>query len=376
MDIYSELGVEKIINASGTVTTLGGSLMLPAVVEAMSSAARNFVDIVALRRAAGRRIAGLVGVEAAHVTAGAAAGITVMAAACMAGSDPARIDQLPDTTDMKHRFVVQRTHRNGFDRALLLAGGSFLTIEPDADELREALTGDIAGVFYTQAWFCDGPSLDLPQVCRIAHAAGVPVIVDAAAKVPPRENLRRFVEEGADLVVFSGGKMLRGPQASGVVVGRTVLVNACEANDCPNTAVGRGMKCGKEEIVGLVKAIEIFVSEDRNAARLEWTRRVEYITRELSNIEHVCVEARIHPETIPFAVIRFDPPALSRTYQAVADTLKNGDPAIAIQVLPEIDEGDRLARPAQIRVHPHTLAPGEAEVVGKRLAEALADIDS
>src|SRR4051794_7529238 len=187
-DIYAELGLDTIINAAGTITRMGGSLMLPAVTDAMAAASRAFVDVEELHLAAGRRVAELVGVDAAHVCAGATAGIALMAAACMAGTDAEKILRLPDTTGMKRRFVVQRAHRNPFDQALRVAGGEFVEVDADAGELERSLDDAAAGVYYTVAWFCTREALPLPQVVEIAHRAGVPVIVDASAEVPPVEN--------------------------------------------------------------------------------------------------------------------------------------------------------------------------------------------
>jgi hypothetical protein len=242
LSIYEDLGIEPIINAGGTLTTLGGSLMLPEVVEAMAQASRAFVPMHELHLAAGRRIAEWTGVEAAHVCAGAAAGIALMAAACMAGADADRIRQLPDTTGIKSRFVVQRNHRHGYDQALRVAGGTLVEIEADAGELERAVSApDVAGVFYTFAWNLHGEVLSLPQVAEIAHAHGVPVLVDAAAEVPPVENLWRFCKEGADAVAFSGGKALRGPQSTGLLLGRADLIEACRLNDC--RTCGRAASC-------------------------------------------------------------------------------------------------------------------------------------
>jgi uncharacterized pyridoxal phosphate-dependent enzyme len=243
MDLYRELGLEPIINAAGTLTKLGGSIMPAEVVQAMADASHDFVDMSELHLAAGRRIADLVGVEAAHVCAGATAGIALMAAACMTGTDRAKIDLLPDTTGMRAKFLVQRSHRQPYERAIRYAGGHVQEVPVDTGELEQALAGaDVAGVFHTFAWFLHEEALPLTEVAALAHEQDVPVIVDAAAEVPPVENLWRFVKEGADLVAFSGGKAIRGPQSTGFVIGRADLVEACRLNDNPFDTVGRSMK--------------------------------------------------------------------------------------------------------------------------------------
>lgn len=375
MDIYAELGVTPVINAAGTLTNLGGSLMPPEVLEAMTSAARSYVDMEQLHRAAGARIAELIGAEAAVICDGAAAGILLMAAACMTGTDRALIGQLPDTTGMKNRFVVQAAHRNPFERAVLLAGGDFLQIDADAEQLRVAVRQpDVAGVFFTHAWFCMGPVLELPRVAEIAHEAGVPVIVDAAAEVPPPANLTRFLQEGADLVSFSGGKAIRGPQASGFILGRADLVEACRLNNTPNMGVGRPMKVGKEEIAGLVKAVELYLQRDHAADGALWERRVQLLIDAVSDLPTVRAWTQLPfgvGQQIPHAAITWDVKALGIDHQEVVRRLRQGDPPIAVQyVSPESYTWSTFTGP-ELRVHPHTLEQGETEIVARRLREVL-----
>jgi len=376
MDPYAELGVQPIINAAGTLTGLGGSLMPPEVVEAMDAAARAFVDMNELHLAAGKRIADLIGVEAAHVCACASAGITLMAAACMAGTDKRRIAQLPDTTGMKDKFVVQHAHRNPFDQALRLAGGSFVEVNPDAQELQSAITDNVAAVYYTIAWFCNAPALPLPQVAQIAHKAGVPVIVDAAAEVPPVENLSRFLQEGADLVTFSGGKAIRGPQSSGLILGSRELIEACRLNDSPNMSVGRPMKASKEAIAGLVKAVEMYVSQDHAAEMAAWECKVSYILTALSGLEHVHVSKKFPSgigQQIPHVAITWDEQALGLSCQELQQRMRQGHPPIAVQMVsPDTYTWSDFKR-VEIRVHPHTLQDGEEVVVALRLREELSD---
>jgi D-glucosaminate-6-phosphate ammonia-lyase len=374
LDIYRELGIEPVINASGTITRMGGSLMPPEVTDAMAAAARSFVDMEELHLAAGRRVAEMVGAEAAHVCNGATAGIALMAAACMAGSDGAKILQLPDTTGMKRRFVVQRAHRNPFDQALRVAGGEFVEVDSDAAELERALTDDVAGIFCTVAWFCPREVLPLPQVAEIAHRAGIPVIVDASAEVPPAENLSRFIREGADLVAFSGGKAIRGPQASGFILGRPDLIEACRRNDCPNMSVGRSMKAGKEEIVGLVKAVELYIRKDHAAEMAVWERRVGHILESLGDMEHVRVWRQLPHgigQQIPHAAVSWDEAALGVTHVDAVRRLKEGRPRIAAQLIgPQRYAFAGFTAP-ELRLHPHTLQEGEEIVVARRLRETV-----
>ena len=374
MDIYVDLGVTPVINAAGTLTRLSGSVMLPEVAEAMAGAARDFVDMHELHLAAGRRIAHLIGVGAAHVCACAAAGIALMAAACMTGQDRDRILRLPDTTGMKCRFPVQKAHRNAFDQALRLAGGEFVEVGPDPDELRAAIDGTTAAVFHTLSWFCTEEALPLNRVAGIAHRAGVPVIVDAAAEIPPVENLTRFLKEGADLVTFSGGKALRGPQASGFILGREDLIEACRLNDSPHMGVGRPMKAGKEEIVGLVKAIECYVNRNHAAEKAVWEQRVIYILAALSILEGVKVRRQLPfgvGQQIPHVALRWDQGKLGITCEGLVQKLLDGRPRIAVQYITSEVYRFARSRGSEIRIHPHTLREGEEIAVVGRIREVF-----
>jgi L-seryl-tRNA(Ser) seleniumtransferase len=377
MSIYDEIGVRPLINAGGTLTRLGGSLMPAEVVAAMASAAEQFVDMDELHLAAGRRIASLIGVEAAHVCGSATAGIALMAAACMTGADQAKVAQLPETAGLRNRFVVQRAHRNPFDRALLLSGGRYVEIDPDAEALAAAIDEHIAGVYYTFAWFCTEEALSLPQVAEIAHAAGVPVIVDAAAEVPPSSNLSRYTAEGADLVVFSGGKGLRGPQASGLILGRPDLVEACRLNDCPNMGIGRAMKTDKESMAGLVKAVELYVGADHAAEMAEWERRVRVIIDAVSDLPGVRAWRQMPYGTgqlVPHAAVSWDEAALGITHAEGARRLLEGEPRIAVQLITVEHYGFGGMTQTELRAHPHTLEPGQAEIVAAELRGMLAPI--
>jgi L-seryl-tRNA(Ser) seleniumtransferase len=372
MNVYQELGIESIINAAGSMTTLGGSIIYPEITDAMAAASRHFVDIQELHQAAGRRIAELVGVEAAHVCACASAGITLMAAACMAGTDQTKITRLPDSSGMKNKFIVHQSHRNPFDHALYIAGGRFIEISADMDELAEALKDEIAAVYYTFAWFCGGEVLPLEQVTQVAHGVGVPVIVDAAGQVPPVANLSRFMREGADLVTFSGGKSIRGPQSSGVILGRKEMVEACAMNDSPHVkSIGRGMKAGKEEIVGLVKAIELYLQKDHAAEMTVWEQRVSYLVDALSPIDGVEVQRKLPygiGYLIPYVSLWWSEKELGVTLQQLVGTLREGKPRIAVRLVESQSPG--VERP-QVWLCVHTLQEGEEVIVARRIKEIL-----
>ena len=290
MGVYDELGLRTVINASGTLTRLGGSRMAPEVLAAMADAAASFVPIDALQARAGEVIADITGAEAGYVVSGAAAGLSLGVAACVAGMDVAAMDRLPDTSGLKDEVVVQRGHRNAYDHAIRAVGVRMVEVGylgyPGAGgtspwQIAAAITERTAAVACP---ILDTPgTVPLPEVCQIAHERGVPVVVDAAAELPPRANLRRFIAEGADLVVFSGGKAIGGPQASGILAGRADLIAsvALQHQDMdvrpetwswrplldsgrlagvPHQGFGRSMKVGREEIVGLITALRRFAA--------------------------------------------------------------------------------------------------------------------
>ena len=375
MTIYDELGVKPIISAGGTLTMLGGSLMPPEVTDAMAQASRQFVPMEELHIAAGKRIAELCRVEAAHVCACASAGISLMAAACITGGDRDKIRQLPDTAGLKNKFIIQSAHRNGFDRALCVAGGRLVEIKgADAKALEAAINEETAGIYYTHAWFCTGEALPLPQVAEIAHRHGLPLIADVAAEVPPVENLWRYFNEGADAYTLSGGKAIRGPQSTGLILGKKELVEACRLNDCPHGGIGRGMKTGKEEICALVKAVDLYVHKDFRAEMAVWEARVARVIEAMSAIQHVRAWREFpfgDGQLIPHASITWDEAALGITHAEAVKALLDGQPRIAVQFINPQVYGFGGYQSKELRVHPSTLQEGEDVIVAERLREVL-----
>ena len=255
MTLYERLGVRRVIHASGTTTRYGGSRLRPEALEAMREASQTLVNLDELNEAAGAAIARLLGAEAAFVTAGASSGLLLQAAACIAGDDPARITRLPDTRGMKNEIVIQRAHRFAYDQAYRVPGGVLVEIglarRTQPFELDDAINERTAAVAYLVSPFTSPPGiLGLEQVIAIAHRRGVPVIVDAASMLPPRANLTRFTRLGADLVSFSGGKGVRGPQSTGFLLGRRDLVRAAALNASPNQAIGRAAKTSRRRSRG------------------------------------------------------------------------------------------------------------------------------
>ena len=301
---YRRLGVTPIINASGSVTRLGGTRTRPEVLEQMAHTARVMVNIDELNQKAGEEIARLTGAEAGLVCSGAAGGLLLQAAACIAGSDPVKMRQLPDTEGMKNEIIIQTMHRFPYDQAYRAAGaklveiGNYLFSHPW--ELEGAINERTAAVAYLCAPFSSRRVIPLDQVCEIAHARGVPVIVDAASMLPPRQNLYRYLRDGADMVVFSGGKGIRGPQGTGILCGRRDLIEAAAANGSPAQFLGRPMKVAKEEIVGLVTALGMFVEEDEAAEMANYQALAQRVVDAL--VETPGLQVSLHHDGVDYLI--------------------------------------------------------------------------
>ena len=364
-DIYDELGVPRIINCATTYTRLGGSIMAPEVAQAMADASQAFVDMPRLVEAVGARLADLTSNEAAYVSNGAAAGLSLATAACIAGEDPALVARIPnDLVGIKCEVVVHRQHRIWYDQAVRNTGATLVEIghsyETQSWELDAAINERTAAVLYLAGGHLRRNTLPLEYVIERAHARGVKVIVDAAAQVPPVSNLWHFTRElGADVAIFSGGKNLCGPQNSGLVVGSEDMIRAIRFNGPPNQRFGRSLKVGKETMIGLLKAVERYVSLDHEALWEEWSAVVDRWLESwepAGNVRRDDVNEAGEP--IPRAIMELS--SRERRDGFVHD-LRAGDPLIDVV----------LAGETSIAFSPHLLQRGEAEIVAAQVAEML-----
>ena len=340
--------------------------------QAMADAARSFIDLDELNQRAGDVIARYTGAEAGLVTAGASAGMLLQAAAVMAGNDHDLIKRLPDTSGMKNEIVIHRAQRVGEDRNYLSAGAHFVEIGNSGGtedwELEGAIGDDTAAVAYIF-----GPplsdALPLEQVVEISHARGVPVVVDAAAMLPPQINLRRFVEAGADMVTFSGGKGVRGPQSTGILCGRADLIEAARLNGSPNQyGIGRAAKVCKEEIVGLIAALEVFAGSDYEEIQADWREMCCRIVNSVSDIPGLSASVQ-DADQFALEAARTTPRAQmflaeshAKSEAQVINELRSGSPPIWV---PSAGPHGGIA------VIPVNLKAGEDEIIAKRLRAVL-----
>lgn len=289
VDVYGSLGIRPLINAAGTYTSLTASLIPEPVRAAMDAASRQYVALDELHAAAGDRIASLVGADAALVTAGAAAALTQATAACVCGTDQDAIRQVPDTSGLKDQVILQQSHRFGYDHAIRNVGIELVEVETRA-ELEAAIGDRTAMLFFLNAATNSG-QISREEFAEVGLAAGIPTLIDAAADVPPVDNLRAFLGMGFTLAAFSGGKGLRGPQCSGLLLGRRDLIEAAYMNGSPHSnSIARLAKVGKEEIVGLMTAVELYVEKDHDAEWAEWEGRVRAINDAVADIPTVQTE--------------------------------------------------------------------------------------
>lgn len=395
--IYDSLDVPTVVNAAGTKTRIGGSRIREEAREAMTDAADSFVRLSDLQAAASARIADVTGAEAGYVTNGAAGGLLLSAAACIAGTDPAIMAQLPDTEGIPDEIIMPRTHRTAYDHALRTAGATIVDIGTNDPylgtgsrsvepwEYTAAVSEDTVAIAHVYKSYGSPP---LEAVCELAHRHDLPVIVDAAAEVPPPDNLSWFTEQGADLVVFSGGKGIRGPQTTGILAGRNDLVESVafqhldmhaadevwnppkqlldpeSIDGVPRQGVGRPLKVGKEEIAGLLRALQCFIEEDHEERRAEWERRATRLAEALDEFEYVSTVIRDGQKSVaPEVCAHIDETAAPLSAVELVQALEDEDPRVFVGADSLADE--------QVNLNPMCLTDAEAEYVVERLVHYL-----
>jgi uncharacterized pyridoxal phosphate-dependent enzyme len=364
---YDELGVTTVINCQGTMTMLGGSVLRPELEAVMAMAGRHFVSIPDLEVAAGKRIADMLKLPdgyTALVTSGAAAAIQSGLAGVLTGDNEALIRQLPDLTGMKSEVIIQKSHRNPFDHQLRSTGVKLIEIETP-DQLRQAVNDRTAMMHFSN--FANGTGqIKVDEWVKLAKQYNVPCMNDAAADTPPASHLWDYTNMGYDLVTFSGGKAIRGPQCAGLLIGRKDLVAYALLNNCPHEdTLGRSQKVGKEEIIGMIKALELYLKEDHDALSREWQSRLDGIARELAKIPGVTTSF-FTPDIanhVPHMHIEWDSRISAKPHD-IAKTLRESKPSIVI--------GGGEGRPG-LSVASFMLQPGEDKIVAEQLSRVLRD---
>ncbi len=366
--ISEELGVVPIINAGGPNTKHSGSRPRPEALAAIREVAGSFVQMQEMLAAAGSEIAKLIGVEAATVTSGASGGLVVQAAAAIARDDPAKIDMLPETDGMANELIIQRCHRFIYDHLYLGAGARFTEVgTPEGtthDDVLNAISDRTAGIIHLESPFKNRGCIPLPELVEIAHEHGLPVLCDAASMLPPRANLRKFVDQGADLVSFSGGKGIRGPQSTGMLLGSAEWVRYASLNNAPHAGVARAQKVSREEIAGLVAALRVFIAEDEEAETARYRRQMELVVDQVAETPGIrAVVEHDYDHYIPHAVLYFTPDWRGPDGETVRAMLMAGSPRVYVSPTFGPDPG--------LQVDALNIQEGELGIVAERVRETL-----
>lgn len=375
-DPYSALGVKRIINATCHHTMYGGTLIPEPSLQSMRAAADYSVDMMELHRAAGRVVSKYTHADDGFIVSGCAAAMMIGAAAVLTGSDPAKMEQLPDTTGIKHMCIAKRFPRpvstdgteyvdHGYAMAVQTSGMRFVEVGQDdivsRDELEAAFSDDVAMVYWVG--YAPVGDIGLQDVIEIAHSHDVPVMVDASNSIPPSDNLHRFIDMGADMVCFSGGKGLQGPQGAGILAGRADLVDAARMQSAPNHGIGRICKVSKEEVVGQVASLIWWAEQDEEERMTEHHRRTGMMADLLNGLRGVSIE-KVFPDynQRPYPTVHLTvSPETGLTGSELRKLLHDGDPAIATM--------SHHSDPNTIRIDVRLLEDSEITQIASRLSE-------
>ena len=365
-NLFKELGIRPLINARGTMTFLSGSLMEPEVIAAINATAHDFANMHEVEDKVGERIAEMLKCEAAMVTSGAACALTIGTAAAITGTDPEKIKQIPNLPGPPPEVIIQKSHRYVFDQAVRSAGVKLVEVEGPT-EMEEAINErTVMSLFFNAAvsWYGIPDSINHEEFVAISQRNRIPSFIDAAADVPPVENLFAYQKLGFDLITFSGGKMIRGPQSAGLLFGRKDLIEAAKLNFSPyESPIGRSMKVNKEEIFGMYAALKHYLEKDHQKEWQEWLDRVNQIAAKAETVSGVIGETYV-PEgranVFPGLRIRWDQRTIKVTPDEVVEALREGDPRI------ETSAGDDFLNIAVV-----TIKPEQVDIVGRRIKEVL-----
>ncbi|NNV54068.1 aminotransferase class V-fold PLP-dependent enzyme [Limnovirga soli] len=364
-DLFKELGVRTFINAAGTYTFMTGSLMREEVVEAIRSATHDFCLLDELQDKVGAKIATMVHAESAVITSGCFSALTLGLAGVLTGMDQTKVEQLPHLagTGMKSEVIIQKGHSIGYSHALTNTGCTIVTVETISD-VEKAISDKTALLWFLNVQ-SDKGLINHEQWVALGKKYKIPTMIDIAADVPPVENLWKFNDMGFDLVCVSGGKAMRGPQSTGILMGKKELIAAARLSMPPRgTTIGRGMKVNKEEVLGMYVALEHFVNADHEKEWKEWEGRVATIQTAIKNIPGLTTEVKVPTlgNVTPTLHVTWDKTKLKLTTKDLQEKLRNGSPSIEI-----VNGGDE-----HISITTWVMLPGQERIVAKRLSEELA----
>lgn len=368
-DLFKELGVIPYINAGGTTTVVSGSLMMPEVLDAINSTAHSFANMHELQDKVGEKIANMLNCEAAMVTSGAAAALVLGTAACITGSNQEKIKMLPEVIGPQPEVIIQKNHRYLFDQAVRSAGVRLIEVENSLQMEQMINENTVMALFFNAAAQFGGfeHNINHEDFVRICKRKGVPSFIDAAADVPPVENLFKYQGIGFDLVTFSGGKMIRGPQSAGLLFGRKDLIEAAKLNNSPyECPIGRPMKVNKEEIFGMYAALKSYLSRDHEKEWQDWLARIDFIRDQLEVIPSVkgAVTTSVGPaNAYPRLQLIWDQNRVKITPQQVSEQLRSGKPAILAG-----------GRGESLSVGVVLLLPNQVEIVSRRIKAILESV--
>jgi len=370
-NVYEELGVTTVINGQGTMTMLGGSLMRPEVESVMSLAAQHFVSVPDLEVAAGKRITEMLKLPegySAIVTSGAAAAMQSGLAGILTGDNRKFIEQIPDLTGMKSEVIIQKSHRNPFDHQLRTTGVKLIEVE-SRDDVRKAVNANTAMMHFSNFANASG-QIKVDEWVKLGKELSIATFIDAAADTPPVSHLWDYANMGYDLIAFSGGKAIRGPQCAGLLIGRKDLVAYALLNNSPHEdTIGRSQKVGKEEIIGMIKALELYLAEDRQALTQEWQRRLELVSRKITALPGVSTSYFV-PDVanhVPHMEIKWDAQRIKLAPGDALASLRNAKPSI---VLARAEKNGTEKREG-ITMNSFMLQPGEDAIIADKLYELL-----
>ncbi|HET7116698.1 MAG TPA: aminotransferase class V-fold PLP-dependent enzyme [Hanamia sp.] len=364
-DLFEELGVTKVINAGVTMTFLSGSLMMPEVMDAINSTCHDFANMYDLQDKVGAKMAEMLHCEAAMVTSGAACALLLGTAAAITGKDPEKIKLIPNLPGPRPEVIMQKSHRYLFDQAITTCGAKIIEVV-GPDEMDKAFNSNtVLALFFNAA---GSSSVSREQFVALCKKHSIPSFIDAAADVPPVENLFKFQKMGFDLVTFSGGKMIRGPQSAGLLFGRKDLIEAAKLNHSPHEApIGRPMKVNKEEIFGMYAALKSYLERDHKKEWNDWLDRIERIKKKVTQVQSVKGETFINPgpaNAFPTLYLTWDQEIVKMTANDAQSALQKGTPSIVTNVANK--DGNKM-----LSVGVVLLRPDQVDVVARRVKEIL-----